>query len=697
MDPERAIANDVESNAPAPAQGTLPSDSRPTASGQEGEAKQAFFQMMSEWFTQFMRNNPAVSQPPPPLNLPQTSAMPPTTNMNLLNKPSVDKICKYGAEEFRATSDDDAERAVFRLENTIREFDEMSLTPEESIKYVISLLQDAAYQWWKTLISVVSKERVTWNFFQSEFRKKYISQRFIYQKRKEFLELKQGRMSVIEYKREFVRLKCVSSEAIICKRFEDGLNEDIRLLVRILEIKEFVVLVDRACKAETLGKDKRKRDVRKRFPSKSFQSASKKFKDEQSHSRTNVGHSSRDRARSQLSSKALATSMASVGNVRPEKPECKHYRKRHLGSCRLNDRACSRCGSLYHFIRDCPESVEPKTAQNLRSDNTSGRSRFSLNVRNVSSGQRTMRDNVMRSEARAPSRAYAIRAREEASSSDVIMSTFTLYDTSVIALIDPGSTHSYICMNLVSSKTLPVESTEFVIKVSNPLGKSVLVDKVCKNCPLMFRDIYFPVDLMLLPFDEFDIILGMEWLTLHDAVVNCKRKTIDLRFLNEEIIRVESNDLNGLPAVISILKAQRYVKKRYEAYFAYVINSKVSEKKVDSVPVVCEFSDVFPEELPGLPLIREVEFGIDLLPGTTPISIAMYRMAPTELKKLKSQLQELTDRGFARPSFSPWGAPVLFVKKKDGTMRMCIDYRQFNKMTIKNKYPLPRIDNLFDH
>ncbi|NAW44950.1 RNA-directed DNA polymerase [Salmonella sp. gx-f4] len=97
-----------------------------------------------------------------------------------------------------------------------------------------------------------------------------------------------------------------------------------------------------------------------------------------------------------------------------------------------------------------------------------------------------------------------------------------------------------------------------------------------------------------------------------------------------------------------------------------------------------------------MPPNREIEFAIDLLPGTAPISIAPYRMVPTELKELKAQLQELTDKGFVRPSFSPWGAPVLFVRKKDGTMRMCIDYRQLNKVTIKNKYLLPRIDDLFD-
>ena len=105
---------------------------------------------------------------------------------------------------------------------------------------------------------------------------------------------------------------------------------------------------------------------------------------------------------------------------------------------------------------------------------------------------------------------------------------------------------------------------------------------------------------------------------------------------------------------------------------------------------------MFPDDLPGLPPDREIEFNIDLQPGITPISQAPYRMAPAELKELKVQLQDLLDKGYIRPSVSPWGAPVLFVKKKDGTMRLCIDYRQLNKVTVHNKYPLPRIDDLFD-
>ncbi|GJY17889.1 hypothetical protein Tco_0389380, partial [Tanacetum coccineum] len=104
----------------------------------------------------------------------------------------------------------------------------------------------------------------------------------------------------------------------------------------------------------------------------------------------------------------------------------------------------------------------------------------------------------------------------------------------------------------------------------------------------------------------------------------------------------------------------------------------------------------FVGKIPGLPHTRQVEFHIDLVPGAAPVARAPYRLAPSEMKELADQLQELSDKGFIRPSSSPWGAPVLFVKKKDGSLRMCIDYRELNKLTVKNRYPLPRIDDLFD-
>jgi hypothetical protein len=124
----------------------------------------------------------------------------------------------------------------------------------------------------------------------------------------------------------------------------------------------------------------------------------------------------------------------------------------------------------------------------------------------------------------------------------------------------------------------------------------------------------------------------------------------------------------------------------YEAIIPYL----------QDIPVVCEFPDVFPEDLPRLPLERDVEFVIELKPGTTPVSRRSYQMPPSELAELKTQLQDLLEKGFIRPSSSPWGCPAIFVKKKDQTLRMCVDYRPLNEVTIKNKYPLPRIDILFD-
>ncbi|KAI5335259.1 hypothetical protein L3X38_025392 [Prunus dulcis] len=126
-------------------------------------------------------------------------------------------------------------------------------------------------------------------------------------------------------------------------------------------------------------------------------------------------------------------------------------------------------------------------------------------------------------------------------------------------------------------------------------------------------------------------------------------------------------------------------RKGCSGYLALVIDTRDHGLKLEDIPVVQEFPDVFPEDLLGLPPHWEIEFTIELIPGTNPISQAPYRMAPAELKELKIQLQELVDKGFIRPSFSPWGAPVLFVKKKDGTMRLSIDYRQLNKVTVRNR------------
>ncbi|GJV88716.1 hypothetical protein Tco_1532654, partial [Tanacetum coccineum] len=127
-----------------------------------------------------------------------------------------------------------------------------------------------------------------------------------------------------------------------------------------------------------------------------------------------------------------------------------------------------------------------------------------------------------------------------------------------------------------------------------------------------------------------------------------------------------------------------------------LMSVRTKEQKQEEIVVVKDFLEVFPDDLSGLPQIWEIEFQIELIPRSVPVIKSLYHLAPSELEELSGQLKELQDKGFIRPSSSPWGAPVLFVKKKDGSFRMCIDYRELNKLTIKNRYPLPRIDDLFD-
>jgi hypothetical protein len=167
----------------------------------------------------------------------------------------------------------------------------------------------------------------------------------------------------------------------------------------------------------------------------------------------------------------------------------------------------------------------------------------------------------------------------------------------------------------------------------------------------------------------------MKWLAQHKAIINTDLRTIKLSHGHEEI-----------QLSIAIAVPAKPSGRVYEAI----------EQEIQDILVVCEFPDVFPKDLLGLPPERDVEFVIELKPGTTPISRRSYRMPPNELAELKTQLQDLLEKGFIRPSSSPWGCPAIFIKKKDQTLRMCVDYRPLNEVTIKNKYPLPQIDILFD-
>ncbi|GJW35913.1 putative reverse transcriptase domain-containing protein [Tanacetum coccineum] len=239
---------------------------------------------------------------------------------------------------------------------------------------------------------------------------------------------------------------------------------------------------------------------------------------------------------------------------------------------------------------------------------------------------------------------------------NVVMGTFLLNNYYASILFDTGADRSFISTAFSSLMNIAPTPLENCYDVELADGKLVRIDTIIRGCTLNFLDHPFNIDIMLVELGSFDVIIGMDSLRRCHAVIVCDEKLIS-------------------------------TKKEEE---------KSEGKQIKDVLIIQDFLEVFPEDLPGLPLARPVEFQINLIPGAAPVARAPYRLALSEMKELSEQLQELFDKGFIRPSSSPWGAPVLFVKKKDGSFRMCIDYRELNKLTVKNRYPLPRIDDLFD-
>nr|GFA49995.1 putative reverse transcriptase domain-containing protein [Tanacetum cinerariifolium] len=233
-------------------------------------------------------------------------------------------------------------------------------------------------------------------------------------------------------------------------------------------------------------------------------------------------------------------------------------------------------------------------------------------------------------------------------------------------------------------------------------GRIIRLNTILRGCTLNLLNHPFNINLMHVELGSFDTIIGIDWLAKYQAVIVCAEKIVCIPWGIKTLI-IHGDDSNQGNAtrlsIISCTKTKRYVKKGFPIFLAHIttkeVEDKSEKKRLEDVPIVRNFPEVFPEDLPGLPPTRPVEFQIVLVPGAAPVARAPYRLLPSEMKELAEQLKELSEKAFIRPSSSPWGAPVLFVKKKDGSFRMCIDYRELNKLTVKNRYPLPRIDDLF--
>ena len=244
----------------------------------------------------------------------------------------------------------------------------------------------------------------------------------------------------------------------------------------------------------------------------------------------------------------------------------------------------------------------------------------------------------------APARAYAMKAREDQDAPEIIASIFSLFDIEMHALIDPRSTYSYVCIEHVFDKVPAMEKLAYDMHVTSLLGHSVSVNSIYKNCPIVIEAREFLIDLIPLPFREFDLIMGMDWLSKHRAIVDCGQKTKVSRCSDHTEVIVQGIGSSAMSDVIFAMQARRFMRKGCEIFLVVILDSKRGQVDVEKIPVVREFPNVFPEELPGIPLEREVDLAIEIVPGTVPMSRAPYGMAPTELKELKSQLQELLDK-----------------------------------------------------
>nr|GEX19530.1 putative reverse transcriptase domain-containing protein [Tanacetum cinerariifolium] len=317
-------------------------------------------------------------------------------------------------------------------------------------------------------------------------------------------------------------------------------------------------------------------------------------------------------------------------------------------------------------------------------------------------GETTSSRPVTLNEAKADQRggnvqgqAYVIRDAEHNQGPNVVTGTFLLNNRYATMLFDSGVDKSFVDVkfsHLIDIKPVKLNSS-YEVKLAD--GKVVNTNSVLRGCTLNLIDHSFDIDLMPIELGTFDVIVGMDWLVERDALIVCGRKEVYVPYRNKTLVVKNDSGVSRLK-VISCIKARKYIERGSQLFLAQVTESEPTKKQLQDVPVICNFPEVFPDDLPGLTPPRQVEFKIELIPGAAPVARAPYRPAPSKLKELSDQLKELSEKGFIRPSSLPWGAPMLFVKKKDRSFRMYIDYRELNKLTVKNRYPLPRIDDLFD-
>ncbi|KAI3759605.1 hypothetical protein L6452_07536 [Arctium lappa] len=541
---------------------------------------------------------------------------------------------------------------------------------DQRVRFSTQLLRDTALIWWNIIQSTLFPEvlaQLSWAEFKKKLLEEFCNERTMDRIEKEFWSLVKGSLTVREYTRQFMeKLDLVGNTAPTekdkMKAYLNGLPADMQPMVHNSKASNLREMIEEAQYMEEMfAKSKSEKAVV--VPDK----------------RMWEGNSvPPKRARPFVGNRNF--------NSYQEAKWCPKCRTKHHGNCYITSQTCYKCGKLGHTFRDCPVRglvcYECKAPGHVRRDCP----------KLVSGSAPANKENP----PKVPGRAFQMTAEEARASTDVVSGIFLINSVPARILFDTGASFSFVSELFRQKISIPNTSLEDALVVEIADGSQVLIHEVLKQCTLCIEGREFSIDLLLMLIGGFDVVVGMDWLTNNHAEIICSKKLIRLPNPSGEVVVINGERRKGEVAIIAMAKARKCLVKGCSSFLAYVIDAKLEKSKLEDVKIVCEFPDVFPDDFPGLPPDRQVEFQIDLVPGAAPIAKAPYRLAPSEMQEMVAQLQELLEKDFIRPSSSPWGAPVLFVKKKDGTMRMCIDYRELNKATVKNRYPLPRIDDLFD-
>ncbi|VFQ59537.1 unnamed protein product, partial [Cuscuta campestris] len=500
-----------------------------------------------------------------------------------------------GGEEFLGDRIAEPQIAWNWIEQTARVLRDLNVPLNDHPRLASQLLRGEAYEWWKrTDESNETPKPWTWEFFDWAFKKEYIPARFREAKRTEFVELQQGEMTLPKYRQKFVSLAkfaptLVSTTTDRIEEFRSKLRPDLRAQVSVIPTVDFTEAYDLIAKADkdlNACKEYLKKEgasTSERRPTNYVSSGKRPFQGPNSSHFSKKGKS--------VQTQSLASGNRSKGW---KNPACKMCGRHHPGECWLAQRLCLGCGKPGHFRKNCPTNPgEPFPPAPVASHAASARPAPSQR----STAGSNPAKNQNQQQGRAPARTYAMKGRTE-ENPDVIQGMFSLFDTTMHVLIDPGSTLSYICVPMPNKADILKENLEHPILVSNPLGHSMRLHHVYQDCPLIVEGKQLLANLVELPYKEFDVILGMDWLTEHQAVIDCRQWVIQLKNNDGKTIEVKEKLTPKPTKFISYIHARRLIRKKCEAYLCNVRDTSKETPGLKDIPMVCNFPDVFPDELP---------------------------------------------------------------------------------------------------